>query len=249
MKHSFSLYTQTMNRKKQKVFCIVPAAGIGLRMQATVPKQYLPLQNETVLDATLGRLLSNHLLVNVIVCIAENDHWWQQSTYANNTRVLQVAGGKERADSVLNGIQLALSHAELDDWVMVHDAARPCLRQSDIDLLISKAVDHQQGAILATPIHDTVKYVDNKRSFKTLDRSRLWRALTPQIFKLGELHKALIHAIDKQLIVTDEASAIEAFGLPVQVIEGHADNIKVTQPDDLALAEFFLNKQKGKSCE
>ena len=132
---------------------------------------------------------------------------------------------------------------------MVHDAARPCLRQSEIDLLISKAVDHQQGAILATPIHDTVKYVDKKRHIKTLDRSRLWRALTPQIFKLGELHKALINAIDKQLIVTDEASAIEALGLPVQVIEGHADNIKVTQPDDLALAEFFLNKQKGQSCE
>ena len=238
-----------MNRKKQKVYCIVPAAGVGLRMQATVPKQYLPFQNETVLDVTLGRLLSNHSLVNVIVCIAENDHWWPQSKYADNARVLQVTGGKERADSVLNGIQLALSHAEVDDWVMVHDAARPCLRRSDIDLLISKAVGNQQGAILATPIHDTVKYVDKKRSIKTLDRSMLWRALTPQIFKLAELHKALVHAIDKQLTVTDEASAIEAFGLPVQVIEGHADNIKVTQPDDLSLAEFFLNKQKGNTCE
>ncbi len=249
MKRSFSLYTQTMHRKKQKVYCIVPAAGIGLRMQATVPKQYLPLQNETVLDVTLGRLLSSQSLVKVIVCIAKNDPWWQQSKYVDNARVLQITGGEERADSVLNGIQLALNHAELDDWVMVHDAARPCIRLSDIDLLISNALNNQQGAILATPIHDTVKYVDKKMSIKTLDRSMLWRALTPQIFKLVELHKALKHASDKQLIVTDEASAIEALGLPVQVIEGHADNIKVTQPDDLRLAEFFLNQQTGNSCE
>lgn len=237
-----------MQREIEKIWCVVPAAGIGSRMQSTLPKQYLKLISSTILDATLERLLSCEKISNIVVCLHKNDRYWHKSLFANDHRIATTDGGKERANSVLNGISLIKEGAGLDDWVLVHDAARPCVRRSDIDLLTDAALKSQMGAILASPIHDTVKKVANNLSEETVDRSTLWRALTPQIFKLKELEQALISADKAGRSVTDEASAVEQIGQPVQIVEGHVDNIKITSPADLDLARYYLEQQDKEQC-
>lgn len=237
-----------MVNKPEKVWCVVAAAGIGSRMQSAVPKQYLPLGSSTVLDATLERLLLCEKIEHIVVCIHQNDNYWQHSKFAHDDRISIMFGGSERADSVLNGVSLVKEHADLNDWVLVHDAARPCVRCSDINVLINTALKQQVGAILATPIHDTVKKVVNKKSTQTLDRSILWRALTPQIFKLDMLNNALINAIESNRVITDEASAIEQMNQAVQIVKGHADNIKITSPSDLDLARYYLEQQERQVC-
>ena len=237
-----------MQSKIEKIWCIVPAAGIGSRMGSTIPKQYLKLSSSTILDATLERLLSCEKINDIVVCIQKGDDYWHKSLFVNDNRITVAEGGNERADSVLNGISLIKDKIGLNDWVLVHDAARPCVRRNDIDLLTKAACNHQSGAILASPIHDTVKRVINNLSEKTLDRSEIWHALTPQVFKFKELEQALISARKAGLSVTDEASAIEQIDKPVQIIEGHADNIKITSPADLGLARYYLEQQGKEQC-
>lgn len=237
-----------MRSNIEKIWCIVPAAGIGSRMQAAIPKQYLKLSSTTILDATLERLLSCDDLNDIVVCIQPGDTYWQASVYSADERITVTNGGKERADSVLNGIRSIKHRAALNDWVLVHDAARPCVRCSDIALLIRAALGQQIGGILASPIHDTVKKVDHQLAVKTIDRSSLWRALTPQLFKLEELETALLLAKKQQQVVTDEASAIEKINRPVQIIEGHSDNIKITSQPDLNLARFYIQQQEKEAC-
>ncbi|MEH6503655.1 MAG: 2-C-methyl-D-erythritol 4-phosphate cytidylyltransferase [Cycloclasticus sp.] len=238
-----------MKSNSEKIFCIVPAAGVGSRMQAGRPKQYLPFRSSTILDVTLARLLSSHYIEKVVVVLQAADEFWPDSTYALNENISITTGGTERADSVLNGIAAIKSQATEGDWVMVHDAARPCVALIDIDRLISAALANQSGAILATPVNDTVKEVIDGLSTRTLDRSHLWRALTPQIFKLKDLERALLNAKQKGLVVTDEASAMESLGKPVQVLEGRADNIKITSPNDLLLANFYIDEEEKQQCE
>jgi len=237
-----------MHSKVEKIWCIVPAAGIGSRMQSAIPKQYLKLNASTILDATLARLLSCNELSEIVVCIQANDDLWQQSVYSTDERITVADGGKERADSVLNGIRSIKHQASSNDWVLVHDAARPCVRRSDISALIQVVLKQQMGGILAAPIHDTIKKVKDHLTVETLDRSSVWRALTPQIFKLEALEAALLLAKDRAYTVTDEASAIEMFKQPVQIIEGHSDNIKITSPSDLNLARFYREQQEKEVC-
>lgn len=237
-----------MRSNIEKIWCIVPAAGIGSRMQAAIPKQYLKLSSTTILDATLERLLSCDDLNDIVVCIQPGDTYWQESVYSADERITVTNGGKERADSVLNGIRSIKHRAALNDWVLVHDAARPCVRCSDIALLIKAVLGQQTGGILASPIHDTVKKVDHQLAVKTIDRSSLWRALTPQLFKLGELETALLLAEKNTQVITDEASAIELINRPVQIIEGHSDNIKITSPSHLNLARFYIEQQEKTPC-
>ena len=237
-----------MQSNPEKVWCVVPAAGIGTRMQSSVPKQYLKLGRYSILDTTLERLLSCDAIDNIVVCIQQGDSYWKESLFATHPQITVAIGGKDRSDSVLNGVQAIKLQASSNDWVLVHDAARPCVRRSDIDLLTSAALANQLGAILASPIHDTIKKVSNSLSEETLDRSTLWRALTPQLFKLNELEQALISAKQENKVVTDEASAIEQFNKPVQIIKGHSDNIKVTSPADLNLAMYYLEQQDKEQC-
>lgn len=237
-----------MQNNGEKIWCVVPAAGIGTRMQSSVPKQYLKLGRATILDTTLERLLSCEAIENIVVCVQHGDPYWKESMFATHSQITVVIGGEERSDTVLNGIQAIKQQASSNDWVLVHDAARPCVRRSDIDLLTSAALANQLGAILASPIHDTIKKVSNSLSEETLDRSTLWRALTPQLFKLNELEQALISAKQENKVVTDEASAIEQFNKPVQIIKGHSDNIKVTSPADLNLAMYYLEQQDKEQC-
>lgn len=238
-----------MKNNSGKIFCIVPAAGVGSRMQAGRPKQYLPFRSSTILDITLSRLLSSRYIEKLVVVVQAADKFWPDSAYASDENITIAAGGAERADSVLNGIAAIKSQAQEGDWVMVHDAARPCVHPADIDRLIAAALEGHSGAILATPINDTIKEVIAGLSSSTLDRSHMWRALTPQIFKLADLEQALLHAKKKGLVVTDEASAMEGLNKPVQVLEGRADNIKITSPNDLLLANFYIDEQEKEQCE
>lgn len=228
------------------VWAVIPAAGIGSRMQADRPKQYLDLDGKMVIEHTLQRLAGHPEITGIIVAVAENDPWWVGVSVTTDTPIHVVIGGEERADSVFNAL-IALEKLSADEpWVLVHDAARPCVRHQDIDLMLETLRNHAVGGILGIPVTDTVKRatVDNMIT-ETVERQGLWRASTPQMFRLTILRDALKSAKKQQLIVTDEASAIELAGLQAVMVEGHADNIKITVPQDLALARLFLKQQGG----
>ena len=225
-----------------KFWAVVPAAGVGKRMQADRPKQYLPLLGKTVLEQTLTRLLQADVFSDIAVAISKEDPYWPELEIASNEKVITAAGGKERADSVLSALKSLREQASDDDWVLVHDAARPCLTSLDIHLLIDTLKDDDVGGILALSSHDTLKNVNGLNITKTIDRSVIWRALTPQMFRYGMLKRALEEA-EGNPAVTDEASALEMQGLQPKIVEGRPDNIKITRPEDLALAQFYMEQQ------
>jgi len=227
-----------------KYWGIVPAAGVGKRMQADRPKQYLPLAELTVLEQTLNRLLQVDALTAVVVAVSKEDPYWPTLEIAQNLRIYTAAGGKERADSVLSALHSLAEQANENDWVLVHDAARPCITAVDIENLIEQLNAHAVGGILALASHDTLKSVNEDLVIvDTVDRSTIWRALTPQMFRYGELKHALEEASEKGWIVTDEASALELQGKQPKIIAGRSDNLKITRPEDLALAQFYLEQQ------
>ncbi|HCH54131.1 2-C-methyl-D-erythritol 4-phosphate cytidylyltransferase [compost metagenome] len=220
---------------------IVPAAGIGSRMGADCPKQYLTLAGKTILEHTLGCLLSHPAIARVIVALAPHDGWFEQLTVAADPRILRVEGGIERAYSVLNAL-----HVAEGKWVLVHDAARPCLCHGDLDKLIATAMACD-GAILGSRVRDTMKRTDGAGNIvATVEREQLWHALTPQMFPTGTLKRALEEGLALGALITDEASAMERAGFTVKMVEGRADNIKVTRPEDLSLAELFLQQQSAR---
>jgi len=227
--------------KSGRLWAVIPAAGIGTRMQSSLPKQYLTLNGRTVLDQTIKRLLDTRLFHKVVVALHADDQWWPQSDYVESPLIETVVGGVHRSDSVLCALDALNQYAEDSDWVLVHDAARPCVRHLDILRLIEAVSHHPVGGILARPIADTIKFVERTSIRTTQDREHLWRALTPQMFRLNELRLALQQANHQ---ITDESSAIEALGKQPIVVTGHADNIKITEPEDLALAEIFLKQQE-----
>lgn len=217
---------------------IVPAAGIGSRMGANCPKQYLLLGGKTILEHTLIGLLTHPAITQVIVALAPHDHWFETLPVAADPRILRVEGGAERAFSVLNALKVAQG-----EWVLVHDAARPCLTHGDLDALIGAAVTCG-GAILGSRVRDTMKRTDTDGNIiATVEREQLWHALTPQMFPTHLLTRALEEGLMLGATITDEASAMERAGFRVQMVEGRADNIKVTRPEDLSLAGLFLSQQ------
>lgn len=222
---------------------IVPAAGVGKRMRADKPKQYLPLAGKTLLEHTLDTLISHPRIGQVILALHPQDPYFAALPVAKAAWITRVEGGAERADSVLNALQVLKD----DQWVLVHDAARPCLSHRDLDQLLRLA-EGDTGGILATPVRDTMKRANaDKQVVKTEDRSNLWHALTPQFFPSRLLTNALKAALAQGIQITDEASAMEWAGYPVQLVEGCASNIKVTRPEDLALAEFYLQQSTRKT--
>ncbi|WED77544.1 2-C-methyl-D-erythritol 4-phosphate cytidylyltransferase [Aeromonas allosaccharophila] len=217
---------------------IVPAAGIGSRMGADCPKQYLQLAGKTILEHTLERLLSHPAIAQVIVALAPHDRWFEALPVAADPRIVRVEGGAERAFSVLNGL-----HVAQGEWVLVHDAARPCLTHGDLDALIAAAMGCG-GAILGSRVRDTMKRSDGEGNIiATVEREQLWHALTPQMFPTRALKRALEEGLLLGATITDEASAMERAGFTVRMVEGRADNIKVTRPEDLSLAGLFLSQQ------
>ena len=226
---------------------IVPAAGVGKRMNADRPKQYLPLtDSQTVIEHTLSRLIATQIFQKIVVAISEDDPYWATLPIANHEKIHRAKGGKERADSVLNALAAIENQARENDWVLVHDAARPCITKQDIETLIFQLQHDEIGGILALASHDTLKDVDGTQILSTHDRKRIWRALTPQMFRYGALKKALeIHQGNDA--ITDESSALEIQGFSPKIVEGRSDNIKITRPEDLALARFYLSVQENHS--
>ena len=225
---------------KRNLSVVIPAAGIGKRVGATIPKQYLPLLGKTIIEHSLTPFLEHLHIKRVIVSLAKDDQWFSQLPIAAHTKIETVIGGAERVDSVL----AALNIINGEDYVLVHDAARPCIHIDDINRLIETVTESEQGAILASKVRDTMKRSDNdNRISNTVERDNLWHALTPQMF----LNKQLIKAIDKSCQpgkITDEASALEMSGLPVSIVEGRSDNLKITREEDLKLAAFYLSQGK-----
>jgi 2-C-methyl-D-erythritol 4-phosphate cytidylyltransferase len=224
-------------------WAVVPAAGVGKRMNADRPKQYLELAGKTVIEHTLLRLLSAEVFTAVAVAISEEDPYWPDLDVSAHKKIITAAGGKERADSVLSALKAIRTVASDDDWVLVHDAARPCITTIDIHHLIDSLKTDEIGGILALSSHDTLKSVQGDNIIVgTLDRSHIWRALTPQMFRYGLLKNAL-EAAEGNTAITDESSALELRGMQPKIVEGRPDNIKITRPEDLALAQFYMEHQ------
>jgi len=231
----------TTANHQQKYWAVVPAAGSGTRMGAEKPKQYLTLLQKTIIEHTLERLLRHESISGISIAISSGDSYWNSVRFNTDKTVVVAHGGKERCHSVINALNALNNIAAADDWVLVHDAARPCVRLQDIDKLINELQEHPVGGILAVPVHDTIKRGGMAAQIvETVDRRDLWQAQTPQMFRLESLRNALQQAIEDGFLVTDEASAMEHLGLKPKLVEGHADNIKVTRPEDLPLAEFYL---------
>lgn len=220
-----------------KKILLIPAAGVGERMKIGYPKQYYPLlENTTMLEVTVNRMIEMAIFDRIAVVVSEKDAYIDQCGFDSAVDVYRC-GGETRTQSVLNGLKAL--NAEPDDWVFVHDAARPCVDKDSIarlmDTIENEAVD---GAILALPVTDTLKWVnDNALIEKTIDRSRCCRAQTPQVFQAQALLTALENAVEP---VTDEASAMEMQGARIKVVAGSAFNIKVTYPEDLHWVRDYL---------
>jgi len=228
-----------------RFWAVIPAAGIGSRMAAGIPKQYLSIRGYTVLEHTLSRFCRHSLISGVVAAIAVDDHRWPQLGISAHAKIRRADGGRERVHSVLNGLRALEREAEADDWVLVHDAARPCIRGSDISTLIEKMREHPVGGLLGWPVRDTIKRVgEAEEVLETVDRTGLWHALTPQMFRLGEIKAALEQALAGDMLVTDEAQAMELAGRRPKFIKGAPDNMKITLKSDLELAEIYIRAQE-----
>ncbi len=224
-------------------WAIVPAAGRGQRFGSGTPKQYQQILGLTVIEHSLKALLGHPEIDGVMVALAPDDPFWAGWREMEGKPIYTCQGGVERADSVLAALQALPATIDEDQFVLVHDAARPCLRGIDLSRLIAIGQADAIGAILAAPVRDTIKRAnEDGRCAMTEPREPLWRALTPQMFRRGGLTRALQAAMRVGAKVTDEAMAMERLGLKPKLVEGSEDNIKVTTPADLALAEFILRR-------
>lgn len=223
----------------RKIIAVIPAAGVGARMQADKPKQYLTILGKTILEHTLSIMLAHPSIERIIVALGKDDPYARTLSLLSHPKIQCVEGGETRAESVLNALN------EIDEenaWALVHDAARPCLTHADLNKLLG--IDDDHGAILAIPVTDTIKRSNGKPAIiATEDRSQLWQAQTPQFFRADLLKTALEKGLSNNETITDEASAMELAGFQPHLVAGRSDNIKVTRPEDLALAEFYLTRK------
>jgi 2-C-methyl-D-erythritol 4-phosphate cytidylyltransferase len=225
------------------MWAMIPAAGRGMRFGGDIPKQYLEAAGKPLIAHALDALLSHERIEGVVVALAADDARWPGWTSLHGKPVLRCIGGGERADSVLAALHALPAELAGDALVLVHDAARPNLRASDIERLVDAASNCDDGAILAAPVRDTLKRAGaDSRIAATEPRERLWRALTPQAFRRAPLTVALERARADGVVVTDEAMAMERMGARPMLVEGREDNIKVTTPADLMLVQFLLTR-------
>jgi len=240
-----SVIIRCMNHK---IWAIVPAGGTGSRMNTVIPKQYLALNGRSVIEYTLGRLCKCDSVSQLVVGIANNDVHWPQLTFENKKPAAVVEAGVERVDTVENCLRFIIQQGGAEDWALVHDAARPCVRAVEIEALIEAVSEHTQGGILAVPLTDTIKRSGKAgmvgRILETVPRDELWRAMTPQLFKAGDLLRAIKNARSRGVPVTDEASAMEAAGVQPLLVPCSPDNIKITLPQDIQFAQMILQAQQ-----
>lgn len=232
-----------MSQPDLRCWAVVPAAGTGSRMGGDTPKQYLEAAGATLIEHSLNALLACEQLAGIVVALHAKDRRAIALPVFGDPRVRTVTGADERSGSVLAGLEALSEAAAPSDWVLVHDAARPCLSQDDIAALINALSAHDTGGLLGVPVRDTLKRTDTADQVETtVDRNNLWHALTPQMFSLAALRTALQSALDKKQLVTDEASAMELAGQSPLMVEGSANNLKITRPEDLILAEFYIRR-------
>jgi 2-C-methyl-D-erythritol 4-phosphate cytidylyltransferase len=227
----------------QRYWAVIPAAGGGSRMGSGRPKQYLPLRGRTLIEWSLAPFLEAEWIDGVVLVLARSDNEFAQLPIARHPRIVTTVGGSARAESVLAGLDAVAGRTQAfkDVYVLVHDAARPCVQAADIDRLCEEA-DDEHGGILALPVTDTLKRAKQNKIAETVDRAFYWRAQTPQLFGLRQLTQALRECSERNLDVTDEASAMERAGYKPRLVRGRESNIKVTYPEDLQLAEFWLQQ-------
>ena len=226
------------------IWAVVPAAGHGSRFGGEVPKQYLEVAGEPLLAHTLRALLAHPGVAGAVVVLAPEDPYWPGWSELEGKPVLSCAGGDSRADSVLAGLGALPDSVRADGFVLVHDAARPNLHPDDLGQLLERGRADPVGAILAAPVRDTLKRAGDEGGIdRTEPRERLWRALTPQLFRRLQLSRALEAARDAGVAVTDESMAMERKGARPLLVEGREDNIKITTPADLAYFEFLLSRR------
>jgi 2-C-methyl-D-erythritol 4-phosphate cytidylyltransferase len=228
----------------ERLWCIVPAAGSGRRFGADVPKQYLPLAGKPMIEHTLDRLAACAEVAGFVVVLADGDAYWPGLTSVRGKPVRTATGAPQRSGSVLFGLRALPADVANDAFVLVHDAARPCISADDVALLVARGIP-AGGALLAAPVRDTLKRGNGERRVAATEpRDALWRALTPQMFRRGELTRALEAAEADGVAVTDEAMAMERIGVRPLLVEGAEDNIKVTTAADLALAAYLLRHER-----
>ena len=232
-------------------FAIVPAAGTGQRMQNqqaenACPKQYLVVNHQTIVEHSCRVLLAAQQINSIVVCVADNDEYWQTLELAQHPKIATAQGGITRAHSVMNGLLALETIADEMDWVLVHDAARPCLQLALLQSMLEQLAQHPVGGILAVAVKDTLKLAsDDANIERTVARANLWQAQTPQMFRYGLLKKALATAIDQQQPMSDEAAAMESAGFCVKLLNGDARNLKLTTRDDLPLIESILRSYEN----
>ncbi|MRX28387.1 2-C-methyl-D-erythritol 4-phosphate cytidylyltransferase [Kangiella sp. HZ709] len=226
---------------ENNIWAIIPAAGIGSRMGSDIPKQYLEIGSKTILEHSASNFLKHSQIYKVIIVLHPQDNRWHKLSVAKDPKIVTVIGGEERADSVLAGLEYIQQNGGADDWVMVHDAARPCLYTLHIDNLLQAKATSPDGVILAVPSYDTVKFVDKTQTIdRTIKREAIWLAQTPQFFPCEKLQKSINHALADNFEVTDESSAMESQGYRPALVTGSRRNIKVTEQEDLLLASVIL---------
>lgn len=231
-------------------WAVVPAAGVGRRMASDRPKQYLPLLGKTVIEHSIERLLALSRIEGVTVAINPEDEYWADLPVKSNRRVETVSGGKDRHESVFKALCALENRANEDDWVLVHDAVRPCVTVHCIQRLMDQLSDHPVGGLLGHPLGDTLKKVNQQQTVEcTVDRGGIWAAGTPQMFRYGLLVKALENAVNSGTGSTDEAMAMEQLGFAPQMVMGRRDNLKITMPGDLELATVILRSQQNSPDE
>jgi len=227
----------------ERIWFVIAAAGASSRFGGSIPKPYLRIAGKSLLEHALRALAAVPGIAGGVVVTAHGDRRFLRLPKAVRRGVVTTTGGPTRALSVLNGLH-ALVSAAPEDWVLVHDAARPCVPRTDLSALVAACKRDAVGGLLAVPVTDTLKQADpdDDRSARTVPRDRLWRALTPQMFRHGRLVRALMRALGEGFDATDEAAAIEGLGLKPRLVEGSPLNIKITRPADLVLAQAAMRQ-------
>ena len=231
-----------------QVHALIAAAGRGTRYGSAVLKQYLPVCGKAVLAHSIRGFQFHPLITGITVILAEDDQWFESALGALATTVETVTGGDTRAQSVRNGLQFITDNYPETEWALIHDAARPCLSPVSLDRLLEQGLQSPDGAILAMPVGDTLKQAGNEQEITaTLDRTGLWAAQTPQLFRVRALADAIDAAQREGRELTDEASAMEFAGARPKLVMGSVANIKITHPTDLAIAEALLGRKEQSS--
>lgn len=239
-----------MWNSNEAFWVVIPAAGIGARFQSDLPKQYLRLLGKTVLEHSLSLFLNQKWVKGIILALSPDDTEFAKSSYAKESRIQVIKGADIRSQTVENALQHLRMQAKPSDWVLVHDAVRPCLHEEDLRNLVESLLSEEVGGVLGVPATDTLKWVEDETIEKTLNRQQIWQVSTPQMFRLNILLKALTHCREQQLTLTDDAQAIEYYGLKSKMVRAAYPNPKLTYGGDSDYISLLLQQknEREKVC-